>query len=181
MRIINETSYRTDQLRALIVRVAQDELSAHQKKILRVKVVYARAGQRKLGHAFYGTVYSQVLSMTLYLDRDCAHEHLRKLALIIAHEMAHCRGMRHREMRGNRYHWVDGWAERYAYAQSFPLEQQVKPSVMKPGDAEKHAHALTMMQQWTSRAKKASTLLKKWARKARYYERKMAAKKGEAL
>lgn len=42
MKIQNDTLYRTDQLRALMVRVAEDELSAHQRKILRARVIYGR-------------------------------------------------------------------------------------------------------------------------------------------
>lgn len=175
MRIINQTTWRTDHLRALIKRVAQDELSAHQRKILRVTVQYRKANGRRTGYAHIGTPYHQVLTMRLLVPRPPLAFDKPSYALTIAHEMAHCRGLRHSEMRSSRYHWVEGWQARYAYANDYPMETQAKASVEKPDDTAKHQHALAMMAAWRTKAKAATTRLKKWSAKARYYERKMAA------
>jgi hypothetical protein len=177
MKIINHTAWRTDQLHALIQRVADDELSMQQKKILRVTLAYKRRlGAGRMGQACLGTPHHQLLTMTLFLPKPGREFDRPSYALIIAHEMAHCRGWRHARMKGNRYDWAEGWQGRYAYALNYPIELAAPAIKAKPGDEQKHQHALTMVAQWTTKTKKATTLLKKWTRKVRYYERKMAAK-----
>jgi hypothetical protein len=180
MRLVNDTHWHTDQLRALINRVADDELSPRQRKILRVHVVYGRCHQWKLGHAFIGTLYSQVLSMKLFLPREQTNMDRSKLAHVIAHEMAHCSGLRHPDMKSNRYAWVDGWRERYAYALDLPMELVAPVVQSKPGDEMKYAHATKMAFKWSHTIKLATARLKKWHAKARYYEKKIAAKNNEA-
>lgn len=179
MKILNETAWRTDQLRALIQRVAEDELSSQQRKILRVTINYKRRYTNMMGSACIGTPFHQQLSMTLLLPRTSANFDRVAYALTIAHEMAHCRGWQHRQMTGNRYDWKPGWQERYAYVADYPIERAPAVKNINPGDDVKHLHAVKMVKQWTSKTKKAATILKKWARKVRYYEKKMAAKTQE--
>lgn len=179
MKLINNTGWRTDQLRALISRVAEDELSSQQRKILRVTINYQRRYTGRMGSACLGTPFHQQLTITLLLPRTSESFDRVAYALIIAHEMAHCRGWRHRQMTGNRYDWKPGWQERYAYAYDYPIEQAPAVERVKPGDDMKHAHAMDMMLRWSRRVMLDTARLKKWQAKAYYYEKKMAAKRQE--
>src|SRR5258708_25130449 len=119
MRIANETIWRTDQIKALILRVAQDELDPGQLKHARIQIKYRRNGAYKMGHCTYGTPRNPQVYMTLLFPRKGPVE-LPAYALIIAHELAHARGARHREMyKTKRYWWLEGWEERYSYALQF--------------------------------------------------------------
>lgn len=176
MRITNETHWSTTQIATLIRRVAQDELDTGQLKNARVKIKYKREGAYVMGRCHLGTPRRPDVRMTLMLPRVGPID-LPSYALIIAHELAHAKGSRHREMnKSNRYHWLAGWQERYAYAKDFPIE--AKAEAPKPTTDDKrrkaHAKALTMVAKWGRKLKLAGTTLKKWQRKAKAAERRLS-------
>ena len=176
MRIINSTHWRTDQIAALIRRVAQDELDAGQLKHARVYVKYRRQNEYISGNCTYGTMRHPRVYMTLFLPRTGSVP-LPHMAHTIAHELAHAKGLKHRDMnKTNRYGWVKGWEERYAYANEFPIE--AKPVKAKPTLDDKRQKALKQAQQkiaeWTTKHKRAATTLKKWQKQAKAIERRLA-------
>lgn len=114
--------------------------------------------------------------MTLLLPRTGSID-LPAYALIIAHELAHAKGYKHREMyRTNRYWWQAGWEDRYSYATQFPIEAVEKPSreaitSRRQQVAVDHAHK--MVAKWTTTAKRAGTQLAKWRTRLEAAERRV--------
>lgn len=169
MRIINETHWRTDHLRAFISRVAQDELNPKQRKRLVITVVYTRGRHHSSsGYAYYHSNIARVRLPSEGPDKiDFAH--------VIAHELAHTRGMKHRAMTGDpRYDRMPRTREIYAWAADLPLEKKVVAPKQRPGHEEKLAHAQQMLNLNASKMKRYATICKKWRRRVKYYEGQMA-------
>ena len=96
-------------------------------------------------------------------------------AKVTAHELAHTRGMTHAQMRGNsHYRRIGSWRKHYAWAETLPLDVKETKRKLKPAVDAKLAHAQKMLKLAETRQKRATTLLKKWAIKVRYYERRAA-------
>lgn len=178
MKIVNGTIWRTDQIKQLIIRVAEDELEPGQLKHARIDIKYQRSGTSKLGHCTYGTPRNPRVVMTLLFPRTGVVD-LAAYALIIAHELAHAKGGMHREMyKTNRYWWLEGWQARYSYALQFAIEVKVviKPSreeitLRRRDDAVRHAHVMVV--KWTTTAKRAGTQLTKWRTRLKTAERRV--------
>ena len=123
----NRTHWRTDQLRAFVERVAQTELPPEAIARLRVRIVYRR-GRRPddgavTGYAPrpIGTPEQPSSAMTIRVGRHFIARH--DLALTLAHEMAHCRGVEHPAMKGDpRYTFVfPATVVLYAWTSTLPL------------------------------------------------------------
>lgn len=174
MKITNRTKWRTDHLRAFITRVAQDELDARDRKRVHVEVVYNRAGKAHSyvsGHAYVGkkgeagfVARSMVIKVGAWsIDRI-------DLAITIAHEMAHLRGLGHWDMRQSpRYTRVSGnevgsSAVHYIWALDLPMEPQ--PTPVRPALADRRAarleHATRMVAKWTQKELAARRRLMTW-------------------
>ena len=121
MKIDNPTHWSTGDIRRLIYRVSLDELERGQLVHARIRIKYARKNGRALGRCTYGTPRNPRVNMMLVMPRPGTPVDLVQLAKVIAHELGHAKGLRHRQMRNNRYGWVEGWRGRYAYALDFPI------------------------------------------------------------
>ncbi len=159
----NNTHWRSDHIRAFIVRELKDErpdLCKHGAPALKVKVTYTRRE---------GSTYS---SGCARLNSNWMNIRLSKhtpdkidLAHVIVHELAHTRGMTHDKMRGNsRYKRCGSYRDLYAWAEELPLERVAKKSKVKPVD-QKLSHAEAMLKATMTREKRAITLRKKWLAK----------------
>lgn len=175
MKIINKTKWSTRDLQAFFRRAAQEEMDPPHFKRLRATIVYTRGGP----HRGYSTGYAYYNSATMTL-RVSAHQIDRvDMAMIIAHEMAHCRGLHHRDMNTPRYRRIGNWRERYAWADQLPLRDMtiLKKKVRVVGaeaDAVKLSAAQGKVAEWDRKIKAASTRRHGWVRKVKYYERKLA-------
>jgi hypothetical protein len=182
MRIENKTHWRSDQLRALILRVAKDELQPGQLKRARVKIQYRRSNSYRLGCAHAGqSERVPRIHMWLNLERDKAPDP-KRLARTIAHEFAHGKGLHHRDMKSNArlgmlYLGGEGWEQHYSYAENFPIE--ATPPKKKPTQIErleaKLAHSEKMLKLAATRLKRAKTLHKKWSRRLSIQTKAVAA------
>jgi hypothetical protein len=175
MRVVNKTKWRTDQLKAFAVRAAKDELDPEKAKRLNITFVNTRPQDDR--------AYSSGLCYRLGGNDIVVRLHRKlqnktDLAMVLAHEMAHARGMNHNQMRGNpRYRRLESTRELYAWAEAMPLE--VKPKRAKtPVDiqAVRHQRILAATKRWETKLKRAQTALKKLRAQDRYYSRAMAAK-----
>ncbi len=184
MRIRNETHWDSRSILRLVRRVAQDEMAEPgQRRHYCITVKYDR-GQRtaRLGCAPYGLSALQPSKrMTLYLSRTGEVDAI-KLAHTIAHEFAHNKGIRHRDMTNTqRWGYVEGWRGLYAWAADFPVS--AKPIAEVPALAtvieRKLAHAESMKRKAHTRASRAKTILHRWEKRVRYYEKKLTAMKPE--
>ena len=101
-----------------------------------------------------------------------------RLAHTLAHEMAHIRGMGHKQMRGSsRYDWGEGWEGRYAWADSFPLEAKVQPVAATLGERRgaRLEHARAMLKSWERRSRLAAGKLRRWRGHVRDLEKLLSA------
>jgi hypothetical protein len=172
MKIVNETHWRTDHLKAFVSRIAGYELNAAQRKPLVVTFRYTRGGRSSSGWAsYYGDTCLVRLSKH-YPDKV-------DLAFVIAHELAHTRGMRHRSMRGDpKYRRLPPkTAEIYGWAADMPLDVQPVKYPPRKNDSTKLEHAQAMLERNASKLKRLTAICQKWRTKVRYYERKLAAQR----
>jgi len=179
MKVTNETHWRTDQIRTLIHRVAQDELDPGQLKHARITVKYRRKGSSSGGWCYYGTARNPCVIMRLKLLRDKVDN--VRLAHTIAHELGHSKGLRHGSAMNNvRYGWASGWEERYAYAKDYPIEANPKALPVPKDEKLKLlrlaavAKAVKKVQKWETAVKRGNTMLKKWRARLRSAEKRQA-------
>jgi hypothetical protein len=172
MRVTNRTKWSTLDIIRLVYRIAQDELNPGGLKNAHIAIRYRR-GNGISGRCCYGTIQNPNVRMRLSLPRMQIDP--VSLAMVIAHELAHARGLHHRDMNAKRYKWGEGWRELYAYAKDFPIG--IKPDPPKPTLNDKRRAELTKAQgmviKWTRRHRLASTTLKKWQRRVRTIERRL--------
>lgn len=125
MKIENRTHWKTEHLRAFASRVAETELEVEGRKRAKLIFEYTRAGRGgSSGRAWYASQRAVVRVARNHPDK-------LDLAMVIAHEMAHLRGLRHESpamSRSPRYHRVGTWKKVYAWADAMPLE--VDPAKM---------------------------------------------------
>ena len=105
-----------------------------------------------------------------------------EVAWVMAHELAHCQGVRHGKSMTAAYGWGAFRKGGWDWAKTFVLELKPEPAPMKKaGDSEKSGRCLEMVETWERKAKFAKTKLSLWKRRLKYYERKMAAIKLPAV
>jgi hypothetical protein len=174
MKIVNNTKWDTRDIMKLVYRVAQDELNPGGLSNARITINYRRNGGIG-GWCYYGTIQHPNVRMRLNLPRTALDP--VSLALVIAHELAHAKGVKHSEMNPIRYKWAEGWRERYAYAKDFPIGIKADPP--KPTlDVKRQkalVHAQKMVTKWVRKQKLATTTLKKWQLRARTVERRLSS------
>ena len=172
MKIVNKTHWRTSHLRDFIRRVALSEIEAPARKALHVVVKYNhQKGQGSCsGRASLARPVITIMVPSQVVDRvDLAHT--------IAHELAHTRGMQHRQMNRNpQYCRIGDWRQRYAWAEMMPLERSM-PKAKPKADAQmqRYQRALASEKRWLTKLKRAQTALAKLRSKLRYYERVLTA------
>lgn len=180
MKIVNKTHWRTDQMRAVLQRCAEMELEAPHRTRMVVEVTYRRRGGGSSGCAFVKSNWCRVRVSSDAFD-------VVDFAFVACHEFAHCRGMEHRQMPRyyvrNVYGGTATGHERYAWAAAHVVERKAPPARPTAVDlaSARHRHALAMQAKAETRAKRATTLLRKWNQKVAYYERRMAALKPSAV
>jgi hypothetical protein len=172
MKVRNETVYRTDHLKAILQKAAEQELEPDKRKQLIVTVSYTR-GAHSSGCAYIKGRHATVrIQHPQTRSRRWKAATTPELALhfasVAVHEFAHIRGMRHAGMP-NYYRWSGKWREYVAWAADFPLtvkEEPMRPTVTV---TDKLTHVLAMKARAEARVKRATTILRKWKMKERYY------------
>lgn len=171
MEIINKTHWETPHLRAFVSPIAAQELTQDQRNRLRLWFTYTR----RAGSSYAsGCAVLNGSTATVRLSKHTPDK--IDLAMVIAHELAHVRGMRHPSMKGDpRYDRRDRTGEIYSWALALPLEVREPRQKAKPGPDRKLEHAEAMLAINERKLKRFTTICKKWRVKVRYYERKTAA------
>ena len=97
-----------------------------------------------------------------------------QVALVIAHEMAHLRGLKHgADMHCARYSWTHGdYKAFYAWANEMSIGVRApKPkATVAPANA-KLDHATKMLAKNEAKFKRTAALVKKWTAKVKYYQK----------
>lgn len=171
MTITNRTNYVTADLRAIVARVAQDELADHpdKRKALRVEVVHAHGP----GPGVSGVAWKRACRVRLRIPKTNADPVL--FAWLAAHELAHVRGMGHRRMPTSLNHFTAASRAAWGWAAAFPLRQAapVQKSALAAYQA-RLAHIQTMLRKADTRLKRATTIRAKWARKLALAQKRLA-------
>lgn len=162
MKIINETEYKTSQLKKILKYCLK--LSGMTGQYLTVKVVVARQNRYVGGYAFYGkgdyshgTICLKIPdSQHLIMSNDVANTFL--------HELAHTRGISHKDM-------IEPEIEDFGLE---TLEKRLpKPEKIKiPLPEQRYQKALRMVNKYKLQDKRTKLLLKKWEKKVKYYLKK---------
>ena len=98
----------------------------------------------------------------------------------MAHEFAHNKGVKHRQMTDDPYYRrTPRTAEVYAWAKELPLAKVEPKKKERPDVTDKLTHAQTMLSTWESKLKRTTTMYKKWQRKVKYYDNRLAAMKAK--
>lgn len=108
----------------------------------------------------------------------------QEVADVFFHELGHCMGVRHSQAQ--RVDWETGhdvcrgatierqfkaWIQE-AITEDFILQEEGKaPAPKRDFQAERHVRAVANLKKAETRHKRATTLLKKWRTKVRYYEK----------
>lgn len=177
MKIINHTHWNTADLRRIIVQVAQDELTPEERKHMVVTVKYNR--QKDNG---YCSGHAWLLSYSCNVNVPSGVINSRSLAMVTAHEFAHCRGWDHQKMRGMARYHKSSWPG-YDWAEGIDVrrKEDKKPARLKGAaladqQLKKSQAKLTA---WQRRAKLAAKKVKTWQHKVRYYQRRLEQLQGE--
>src|SRR5215472_14739094 len=178
LRVINKTHWRTDHIRAFVNRVAQEELDPEKRKGYVVYIEYAHGHGFSSGHAPYGGNH---ITVRLSSGNNGKLPSKTDFAGVIAHEMAHTRGMHHWQMQGDRYQRGHGeqlerYKARYAWAEELPLEKKSVRAKTADIQEVRHTRTLESIKRWESKLKRAQTALKKLRAQDRYYTKALAAK-----
>lgn len=163
----NRTHWKTAHLRQFILRTLRQERADLFKRqpytvTFRCNVRYNRQGNRGTrcsGHAPIGGNWMRVMLPSGNPDKT-------DLAMVCAHEAAHTAGVGHNAMRGDPfYHRVGNYREIHGWAESLPLERQERRA--RAAIADRLAHAQRMLLRARTRAKRASTIERRWTRRVK--------------
>jgi hypothetical protein len=174
MKIVNKTLYRTDHLKAILQKAAEVELEPEKRKVLTVTVSYTRGGASS-GCAYVGGRHAWIRIRHPESRSRLAPVETTELVLsfasVASHEFAHIRGMNHQEMPGY-YKWHRAsWRDYVAWAATYPLDVKPARVAVTPTVSAKLAHVLKMKALAETRVKRATTILRKWKAKERYYQK----------
>lgn len=114
------------------------------------------------------------------LTPESTAELVQRFASVAVHEFAHIRGMDHAGMP-NYYKWHGKWREYVAWSVGMPLEVVAPKASVKPTPSDKLAHVLKMKALAETRVKRATTILRKWKQKERYYAKAAQAPATEVV
>jgi len=175
MKIVNATTYDTKHLKAIIRRVADDELNSAQRKALAVRVDYTRGRwpQCRGGRTGMGAYLRLRLPRTF--NRSI---HMAPFGVVLAWAMARmiCGVGRDVTKGCPRYSYSGNWNMYYAYLNTFPLDQCV-PVIKKITPAIRVStrlqHARAQVARWTTKLKLTETKLKTWEATVKYHERRV--------
>ena len=161
MKLINNSKWDTNDLRRLIyaniikagmsIRRKIEVSTTHSNSIHELRNYSGRAGLNtnwinltvpKPDKTFNPIIFSQVLQ----------------------HELAHNRGLRHKEM-------LDWWTINQDWAKDFIVNPKIEKPI-KPKTQIKEENAIKMFKIYQTKLKRTKTILKKWERKVKYYQKK---------
>jgi hypothetical protein len=167
VKIVNETDYRTEDLRRFII-IAHEATATEMPEWKVVRVVWSKH------NVHWGCAYYDNSGMTLTIPKGKLS--MAELARVTEHELAHNRGIKHGDMDaelmhrrmadGSPFQWtLPGWAEGIELRL---VDRKTAPTMQERVDL-RAAHAAKMALLWERKLATAKKRVKKWQTKVRYY------------
>ncbi len=176
MRIDNQTHWSTRNLKSFVVKVCDQEMvDVNYRKYLTVHFNYSK----KTGNGYddYPGGYAGYNARYMYIHLPKDEIYRPALAKVLAHEMAHNQGVRHKSMHNARYGWGEGWEEIYAWAKNMLLEKKVpvvptKPTALNVAQT-KLVSAQVALKAWSTKKKLAMGKVQRYKDKLVYYQQRI--------
>ncbi len=189
MKIINHTQYDSKAIKAFVYRSSKLCWGAG-KKVSKISVYleYTQRGRSASGRAMIGGWYIKVRVPREFIPSNLTapEEHKQKLvkihkraiAWVIAHELGHSIGLKHRRKSGHlmKCHYDDETLlndPELEFADTFPLPmKEVHEATKTEIYNKKLEYAQTNLKRIISRIKRLETAKKKWLRRIKLYSLK---------
>ena len=179
MKIINKTNLQTEHFNRIIREVAKREMV--DLKDAKFTIIYRRISHNGAyigGYAYYG----MPPRVTLKIPKDIPVDKV-ELAYVIAHELCHSQGLRHKQMKNavysRRYANKRGldWKQYYQWANELTIEKKAVAVHTNPSKEQivlgKREKCQRAMYKWEKRVKTSQKHYLKWRRKYMYYEKQL--------
>lgn len=161
MKVENYTNFRTDDLRKLFI-AGLKHRGVHTRGF---KVVVKNGRWRHSGYAWY-----RARSCVVRIPTRAGFAEMLTVARVFEHEVLHCQGISHRQMRSDVHHcsqpvpWAEGLQLRTKEPKPKPtIEDRIQRRALKAYER------VTLLER---EIKRKMNLLKKWKRKVSYYKKK---------
>lgn len=187
MKIINETKWRTEDLKAIAMRILPDEIESVTKRKKIVIIFRSTKGNAHRGSSGYAYRIGGEKCCVRLASTKYGEGFVDKidLCVVIAHELAHLRGLpggrasEYQMRRSPRYGRNPKNAEIYSWVNDMPLRPQESPKSVKVDPAVKAeseiAHFEKLIAGWQAKAKRAANAIKKYQKKIKYRQSKLTA------
>lgn len=152
--IKNETKYRTQDLRRMVVATFKQHVD--DDKLPRITVTFVPARKRWVsGRARLHSSFMRVCVPSEGLDRI-------DLAMVILHEAAHCWGLDHPQMRGNaHYNRLPATPQLFAFAEGIPVEKRPEVRRARRTKLDNHERDERLLYLWRKKLERAERAIKK--------------------
>jgi len=178
VKITNTSLYLTRNLRRIVARVAAEELTSEQRAGIISVRFETRRGSRK------GPCTSVAVGRTDNKTARCAvslpeqSTEPEYVAVALARAFAEAKGVSQRQMQEvKRYGFKTGWHTFYSSVVDIPITKRAPRIKARPTSFAKLVHgkqnAEARVREWERKQKLATTKLKVWRAKVRYYDRKL--------
>lgn len=173
----NKTHWRDDHIREFLKRGIREErpdLCKRGAPAIIVHIVYTRPDGSKSGYSS-GCARVKQNWMKVRLPKNIAPDRI-DFAHVIAHELAHTRGMSDEYVMRHsaRYGRFGSWRTIYGYAEQLPLDRKDARRSKRPAPDAKATHAASMLRKALTRERRAVTIRKRWERRLAYHTKRVA-------
>jgi hypothetical protein len=172
MKIVNVTHWQTRDLKRIATRVVREEFPRDRfndrAKSIWVYVKYNSSGSLgtgSSGRARFDSNWCTVMVPSGAVDPI-------DFAYVLGHELGHCKGLKHGSMPPHQEHRNKYSRDHYGWAQGVVIRRQVVRPRVRPSNDARLTHARLMLSKAQTRAKRASTIVKRWTRRVRDLERR---------
>lgn len=184
MKVVNKTKWRTDQLKAILLKLADKMLDPEHRRRFVVTIKPSRKTYNWPMGTYTGNATVGGRNSTLYVPPDVFYDK-PGFAKVAAHEFAHNVGAPggragERDLRSSAaYGWRAGkYQTIYAWAESMPVEK--KPVKAAPSRNEEAELRLLQLQDrlaaWRQKEKTAKTKIKKLSQTLRRLSKRLATR-----
>jgi hypothetical protein len=160
MRIENKTDWDTRDLKTLINRTMK-EVGVEHDRIRRI-VINSQKRNRETFISGLATIGGSWIEMKLPRNPPID---VKRFVQVLTHEIHHNLGLQHDDMvssLGIDTSWVNG----------FQVNQKIfKPKIEIPLTQQRYNHAIQKLKQKEQLLRRTQTLVNKWKKKVRYYEK----------